>query len=58
MPGTMFMQGPPGSIPSDIPGPIESMDVSRLNEMYLSRKQVMADRLEADSNGYHTVYSH
>lgn len=57
MPGTLLMQGPPGALPPDMPGPTESLPVSRLNEMYLARNQAVSDRLEADSRGYHSVFS-
>lgn len=56
-PGQGPPQGPPGAVTPGAPGPMEPMDVNRMNEMYMQQKQGANDRLEADGRGYDSVFS-
>ncbi|KAI9817244.1 MAG: hypothetical protein M1827_001357 [Pycnora praestabilis] len=56
-PGSMPPQGPPGAMGPDMPGPIESIPVDRMNEMYMQQNQAVNDRLEADGRGYDSVFA-
>ena len=55
--GTLPPSGLPGALSPDTPTITESIPVSRLNEMYMTQRQTVSDRLEADSRGYHSVFS-
>lgn len=49
--------GPPGSIPSSIPGPLEPISVERMNELYGIQKQALDNRLEAEGRGYDSIFA-
>lgn len=57
MSGALPPSGLPGALSTDAPGVTEPIPVNRVNEMYMSQRQAVSDRLEADSRGYHSVFS-
>lgn len=56
-PQSPIPQGPPGALPLGSAGPIDSVPVDRMNEMYMQERQGTISRLEADSRGYDSVFS-
>ena len=50
-------QGLPGALSSATPGPTQGLDPDQMNKAFVSQKQAISDRLEAESKGYDSVFA-
>jgi hypothetical protein len=48
---------PPGALPADLPGAFEGMSVEQMNELGIAKRQIVRDRLEAESRGHESIFS-